>query len=122
MTLFTNQIHYYIVDRVLVYNSEYLDPNGGRVSLQNKVIFDIHYFFYQHGGENLEIKKRDWFELRYDEKIDHEYVIKVCDECTKNHKEVNQPLNSIMRMLQDVGTYFWQISAFKCNFGPICGL
>ena len=25
-------------------------------------------------------------------------------------------------VLQDVGTFYWQISAFKCNFGPICGL
>ena len=24
--------------------------------------------------------------------------------------------------LQDVGTFYWQISAFKWNFGPICGL
>ena len=42
--------------------------------------------------------KRDWFELRYDEKIDHEYVVKVCDGCTKNHREVDQPLNSAIML------------------------
>ena len=31
-------------------------------------------------------------------------------------------LNETNIVLQDVGTFYWQISAFKCNFGPICGL
>ena len=38
--------------------------------------------------------KCDWFELRYDSKSDHEYVIKIRDECTKNHKELDQPVQS----------------------------
>ena len=25
-------------------------------------------------------------------------------------------------VLKEVGTFYLQISAFKCNFGPICGL
>ena len=59
MTNFNNEFHCYIVDRVLIYNSEYLDPNGAIVSLQNKVIFDVLFFFCQRGGKNLEIMKRN---------------------------------------------------------------
>lgn len=38
--------------------------------------------------------KRNWFEIKYDAKTDCEYILKVYDECTKNHKEVDQPVKS----------------------------
>ena len=38
--------------------------------------------------------KKDWFELCFEYKTQHEYVVKVHDEETKNHKELDQPLNS----------------------------
>ena len=42
-----------------------------------------------------------------------------------NYFTVLKPLlrnNETNVVLQDVGTFYWQISAFKCNFGPIGGL
>ena len=68
------QKYFSLTDRALIYNSEYLDPDGERVILQNKVLFDFLYYFCQRGGENLEIVQQDWFELKYDSKIEHEYV------------------------------------------------
>ena len=38
--------------------------------------------------------KNNWFELKYDKETEHEYMVKVRDECSKNHKVINQPLNS----------------------------
>ena len=71
-----------------------MDPDGDRVALQNKVLFDMLYSFCCRGGENLEKMKRNWFEIKYDPKTDCEYTLKVYDECTKNHKEVNKPIQS----------------------------
>ena len=59
------------------------------------MLYEILYYFCQKGGENWEIMKKDWFKVCYDPKTDHEYDIKVCDECTKNHKEVDQSVKSV---------------------------
>ena len=37
-------------------------------------------------------------------------------------QSTEQLQNETNVVLHDVGTYFWQISAFKRNFRPICGL
>ena len=37
-------------------------------------------------------------------------------------RQLFQAGNETNVVLQDVGTFYWQISAFKCHFGPICGL
>ena len=83
---------------MLFYNSEYFDPDGAHILLQNKVISDILHYFCRRGGENLEIIKRDWFKLRYDSKSEHEFVAKVRHECTKNHKEIDQSINSAIML------------------------
>ena len=38
--------------------------------------------------------KKHWFEIRYNPKEDAKFVIKVHDEEIKNHKEIDQPINS----------------------------
>ena len=40
----------------------------------------------------------------------------------KARKNYGKDTNETNIVLQDIGTFYWQISAFKCNFGPICGL
>ena len=42
----------------------------------------------------MDIMKRNWFELHYNDATEHEFVVKIRNECTKNHKEVDQPINS----------------------------
>ena len=76
-----------IAGRLILYYSIHLDPNGDRVTLQNKVLWDVLYYFCQSGKENLEIMKQDWFQVRYNHQTDHDFVVKVCDESTKIHKE-----------------------------------
>ena len=38
--------------------------------------------------------QKSWFEVKYDAKNDSEYIVQVRDECTKNHKETEQPCRS----------------------------
>ena len=82
----------------MIYNCTLLDPDGDRVSLQNKVIFDILYYFCHQGKKNLEIVKRNWFQVMCDPNTDHEYVIQIQDEATKNHKEIDKPRNSAVML------------------------
>ena len=74
-----------------------MDPDGGRVSLQNKVQFDIRFYFARRGRENMDTMQRSMFKVMYNEATDHEYVINVEDEATKNHRETdNQILTNFM--------------------------
>lgn len=79
-----------ILDLVALYNSEELDPDLSPQSLQNKVQFDIRYYFCRRGGENIHDMTQDTFEVQYDVDSSMAFVKKVRDEETKNHKETNE--------------------------------
>lgn len=64
-----------------------MNSDAGPRELQNKVMFDIRYYFCRCGGENIEEMTKDTFELKYDIDTKMSYVKKVKDELTKNHKE-----------------------------------
>ena len=63
-----------------------MDPDGDRVSLQNKVQFDIQFYFAHHGCENMETMQKLMFKVFLNQASNHEYVAKVEDEATKNHR------------------------------------
>ena len=54
-------------------------------SLQRKVFFDVMFYLYRRGRENLRTVKKSDFALKVDEK--GEYIEKVSDELTKNRRE-----------------------------------
>lgn len=64
-----------------------MDPDLGPQQLQNKVMFDICYYFCRRGGENIEEMTKNTFALHYDVDTKITYVKKVQDEMTKNHQE-----------------------------------
>ena len=72
-----------------LYASKLMDPDGGRVSLQNKVQFDIRFYFSRRGRENMDTMQKSMFKVFLNQATDHEYVAKVEDEATKNHKETD---------------------------------
>ena len=55
--------------------------------------FDIRFYFSHRGHKNMDMK-RLMFKVFYNEVTDHEYVAKVEDETTKNHKETDQPIST----------------------------
>ena len=89
-------VYFSFLDRVKMYQSQYLDPDYNAESLQRKVQFDIQLYFARRGCENMEKMMRDHFKLEFDTKSETWYVIKNRDELTKNHKDVDQKISGIM--------------------------
>ena len=85
-----------------LYSSNAFNLNTPK-SLQRKVFFDIMYYFCRRGRENLrELTKYD-FEVRRN--IDNtEYIVKVSDELSKNHRatEENKDSGIIMATGEDI--------------------
>lgn len=77
-------------DRVKLYASPLMDPDRNKYSLQNKVQFDIRFYFCRRGAENMHKMMKSMFEVRHDYQLDCDYVIKVEDKATKNHCETDQ--------------------------------
>ena len=66
-----------------------MDPDNTPRSLQNKVQFDIRYYFCRRGGENIHSMTKETFELSFDVDTKIAFLKKKKDEMTKNHKECN---------------------------------
>ena len=79
-----------------MYNSEFLNPDGNAETLQNKVQFDLRFYFARRGTENMEKMKKDHFKIEFDSKTETWYVIKNRDELTKNHRDIDHKISGIM--------------------------
>ena len=77
-----------------LYTSKVLDPDGGLQSLQDKVQFDLRFYFMRRGSENIDTFKKDTFSVHRDIDTNLLYVCKDKDEMTKNHKENSTELVS----------------------------
>ena len=66
-----------------------MDPQKNVRALQAKVMWDIRFCFARRGGENIETMTKDTFKLATDPNTGRKYILKVQDEETKNHKEVD---------------------------------
>ena len=69
-----------------------MNPALGPKELQNKVQFDIRYYFCRRGSENIYEMAKDTFQLAFDTETKIAYVYKSKDEMTKNHQETNNPI------------------------------
>ena len=70
-----------------MYFSPLLDPELNVRSLQNKVQWDIRYYFARRGGEGIQFMTKKTFALKRDPDTRFSYIAKVVDKETKNHKE-----------------------------------
>ena len=77
-----------------MHNAAHLDPDNDSVSRLNKVQFDICFFFFRRGMENMDKMQISMFDIKYDPDEQLEYVVKVEEEATKNHRETNQNIQT----------------------------
>ena len=73
-----------------------MDPKSGPVALQRKVQFDLRFYFCRRGMENIDSMKKDAFEMRYNNDTEEWFVIKIQDELTKNHRQMEHLISGIM--------------------------
>ena len=79
-----------------MYNHSYMNPLISPMHLMRKVQFDIRFYFCQRGSENMEKMLKTDFELKFDTKNKEWHFIKVRDELTKNHKEMENLVSGVM--------------------------
>ena len=65
-----------------IYTSHILDPHINVKTLQNKVQWDICFYFARHGHENFYVLQKDWFQIKLNEKTQ------------KNHKSTDEQITS----------------------------
>ena len=73
-----------------------MNPQNGAEHLQRKVQFDIRLYFCRRGCENMEKMLKDDFEMKFNQKNEEWYVVKIRDELTKNHREAESIVSGIM--------------------------
>ena len=80
-------------DLKTIYNSDILQPITP-CRLQNKVQFDIRFYFFRRGAENMHSMSKNTFVLKVDSNTGKQYVYKAIDELTKNHREGDKESSS----------------------------
>ena len=73
-----------------------MDPKHSPQSLQRKLQFDLRFFLCQHGMENIQHMQKTDFQLKYSTKNEEWLVIKVKDELTKNHRNMENLISGVM--------------------------
>ena len=76
-----------------LYYSEDLNPEHP-ASLQNKVMFDVRFYFARRGNENFREMTKKTFKIRKDPQTKLLYIVKAIDEEQKNHHETNNEIIS----------------------------
>ena len=66
-----------------------MNPTYGSRQLQNKVMFDIRFYFARRGAENFKQMTVKTFKVVHDSEHNTMYVMKDIDELQKNHKEID---------------------------------
>ena len=79
-----------------MYNHKLMNPKNGAEVLQRKVQFDFRFYFCRRGMENMEKMKTNDFELRFNTESEEWFVIKVKNELTKNHKDIEHLVSGVM--------------------------
>ena len=77
-----------------MYKSPLLDPEAGPTQLQNKVQFNIRYYFTWWGAENIYGMTKGTFKVVNDHDINIYYITKAVDKETKNHEESDSEIIS----------------------------
>jgi hypothetical protein len=90
------------LDVAKMYTCQYLDPTKGPKELQNKVQWDIRFYFARRGKENFSEMTKQSFKVLTDPATGLKYVKKAIDELDKSHKENhNEEYSGVMPQLND---------------------
>lgn len=102
----------FVPDLATIYNSAFLDPTWGPRELQNKVQWDIRFYFARRGKENFYEMRKDTFEVITDQKTGLKYVKKAIDEEDKNHKgDQNEIVTGVMPQMKS--KHFCPVNSFE---------
>ena len=77
------------IDLQAIYKSSHPDPTIGPKELQNKVQWDIMYYFARQGAENMYHMTKSTFKYVTDDDSGLNYITRAEDEETKNHIETD---------------------------------
>ena len=69
-----------------MYSHRLLDPDGDPTTLQNKVQWDLRFYFARRANENIDKFTKGTFAVKLHEDSGLRYVVKCYDEQTKNHQ------------------------------------
>ena len=85
-----------VLDLRKLYTSNVLNPQGTAQNLQDKVQFDIQFYFARRASENIDKFMKSTFKLETDINTGIKYIRKDIDEQTKNHQMDTEFVNSTM--------------------------
>ena len=71
------------------------------MSLQHKVQYNLRFYFFRRGMENLEGMHKDHFKLDFNQSTEKWRVVKAKDELMKNHKETGELVTAVMSQIPD---------------------
>ena len=100
-------------DRRKLYTFLYLSSKTPSV-LQNKVQFDIRFYFCRRGNENMLQMHKSTFMVKKDSKtgLKYMYIVKTIDELTKNHRaDVKEKTSAIMP--ENPGSEFCPVLSYE---------
>ena len=78
-----------------IYTSKALDPDDSGITLQNKVQMDIFLFLSPSQSEHRYFTK-ETFAIKTDTDTGLQYIMKILDEATKNHKDDGDLVTAMM--------------------------
>ena len=73
-----------------------MNPDGGAYNLMRKVQFDLRFYFGRRGCENMDKMLKTDFDIQLNSKMNEYFVIKIRDELTKNHRQLENIVSGIM--------------------------
>ena len=100
-----------------IYNSEHLNPRTPE-RLQNKVQFDVRFYFARRGAENMHAMSKKTFTVQKDPKTNKEFVVKVEDELVKNHRAGDKESYSGI-MPENPSSPLCPVKSFKLYFSKL---
>ena len=93
-----------------MYQSATLSPTKSAQTLQDKVQFDIRFFFVRRANENIEKFRKDTFDVDIDPSTNLKFLRKDKDEQTKNHQDDTEFVSICMPELP--GSPFCPVASF----------
>jgi hypothetical protein len=108
-------------DRRKLYTSLYLSPKTP-LGLQNKVQFDIRFYFCRRGNENMPQMHKSTCMVKKDSKAGLKYIMKTIDELTKNHRADDKENTSAI-MPDNPGSEFSPVLSYEkyvSKLNPTC--
>ena len=81
------------------------------VLLQDKVQFDIRFYFFRRGSENMHGMTTSTFAIKTDVNTGRRFVVQVIDELNKNHNEMDR--ESYSAMMPELGNERCPVKSFE---------